>query len=137
MRFSTLYRLKKIVKKHRARATAVSLVAITIVASMIGITWGIFRANIAETAALQSETKAVEALGKVTKERDAKDEALAAEAAQREIAERRLVEGILRPIGYGDQPNSAQLVANKLSNCCQVNNATLEPILRSESPLAD
>jgi len=42
---------------------------------------------------------------------DEKSAALTAEAAQREQVERRMCEGVLRPIGHGDEPNSAELLA--------------------------
>ena len=35
--------------------------------------------------------------------------AMLAEAKQRELAERQLIDGLLRPIGYGDEPNTAEL----------------------------
>ena len=89
---------------------------LALIVGFTGATWGWFLATKAEVAATKSEQKSLEALGEVTKERDAKNDALAdksaaltAEAAQRELAERKLIEGLLRPIGYGDEPNTAEL----------------------------
>ncbi len=65
-----------------------------------GTTIGLFRAQRAERAADVSKREAIDALKDVTKERDAKETALIAEAAQRDRAERQLANGLLRPIGF-------------------------------------
>jgi len=73
-------------------------------------------ATLSEGEAIASAQKAIEARDQATKDRDAKNAALTAEAAQRiladtqrDLAERQLIEGLLRPIGYGDEPNAAEL----------------------------
>lgn len=68
-------------------------------------------ANLSAQDAIASEIKAVAALKQVTGERDAKNEALAAESAQRELAERQFVAGVLRPIGYGVKPEEGELLS--------------------------
>ncbi len=106
---STSYRVKKFIRKHKGKVIAASAVFVALVVGMIGTTWGLFRATTAERkasrsqqAAIASEKKALDALDAVTQERDAKER-------QRELAERQLISGLLRPIGYGDQPNTAEL----------------------------
>lgn len=91
---STSYRMRKFVKKYRVKVAAVMAVVLTLVAGIIGTTWGLVRATIAERAATASEEKAVdskkkaiEALQLVTQERDAKEMALQAESTQRHAAE--------------------------------------------------
>ena len=113
---SRSYRLKKFIRKHRGKVIAGSTVLLAMLVGATGATWGWFRATEAEQTIRES-------LGEVTKERDAKTAALSeksaaltAEAAQRiladtqrDLAERQLIEGLLRPIGYGDDPNTAEL----------------------------
>ena len=106
---SRIYQLKKLIRKNQGKVVAASVVLIALVIGIIGTTWGLFRATSAE---LQTRN----ALGEVTKERNAKNKALdattaalTAEAAQRDLAERKLIDGMLRPIGYGDEPNTAEL----------------------------
>ena len=90
---------------------AACVVLSALLIAIAAATWGWKRSSDAAETVQNS-------LAEVTQERDAKnialDEksaALTAEAAQREQAERRLCEGILRPIGHGDEPNSAELRA--------------------------
>ena len=114
---SRSYRLKKFLRKHRGQVIAASTLLLTLLIGIIGTTWGLFRATTAERAATESERlavlsehKALGALEQVTKERDAKEQqrklaesAKQAESAQRTKAERQLVSGILRPIGFNTE----------------------------------
>ena len=77
---SRSYRLKRFVKKHKGQVFAVSVVLLTLVGGIVATSWQSVRARQAEQAATESEQdavvserKAVEALGEVTKERDAKE----------------------------------------------------------------
>ena len=108
---STAYRVRKFVKRHKAQVTAAALVLLALIAGIIGTTWGLGKAKIAEG-------KTTKALADVTKERDAKEEqrqkaeaAQHAESEQRAKAERQLLSGILRPIGFGEMPEAAELKA--------------------------
>jgi hypothetical protein len=101
------YRLRKFARKHRAPVIGLAAVAAALVVGMAGTTWGLLRARqaeqaakTAERAAIDSEQKAVDAFLQATKDRDAKQEALNAEAEQRDRAERTLATGLLRPIGF-------------------------------------
>jgi serine/threonine-protein kinase len=105
---STWYRLRKFARKHRGQTIAASLILTSLAAGIIATTWGLVRARSAEQAAEQSEARAVRALGEVTREQRKTAAALDSEARQRELAERELCEGILRPIGYGD-PDDVEL----------------------------
>ena len=53
---STWYRLRKLVRRHRGPVLGMSLVALTLVAGIIGTTWGMLRATKAEADAV-NETK--------------------------------------------------------------------------------
>jgi serine/threonine protein kinase len=99
---STVYRLRKFARKHRKPVIALATILAALVLGIAGATWGLFRAKSAEQAAGESERKAINALGQATKERDAKQTALLAEAAERDRAERQLANGLLRPIGFSD-----------------------------------
>jgi len=96
---STAYRLRKFGRKHRKPVIALAAIMAVLVLGIAGTTWGLFRAQRAEQAAGVSKQQAVDALGQTTKERDAKESALADVAAQRDQAERELAKGLLRPIG--------------------------------------
>ena len=120
---SRSYRLKRFVRKHKGQVIAASGVLLTLVFGLAATTWQWRQARQAERAAtlsegeaIASEQKAIQARDQATKDRDAKHAALTAEAAQRiladkqrDLAERQLIEGLLRPIGYGDEPNTAEL----------------------------
>jgi len=120
---SRSYRLKRFVRKHKGQVIAVSGVLLALVIGLAATTWQWRQARQAERAAtlsedeaIASEQKAIEARDQATKDRDAKNAALTAEAAQRilantqrDLAERQLIEGLLRPIGYGAEPNTAEL----------------------------
>ena len=120
---SRSYRLKRFVRKHKGQVIAASGVLLTLVFGLAATTWQWRQARQAERAAtlsegeaIASEQKAIQARDQATKDRDAKNAALTAEAAQRiladkqrDLAERQLIEGLLRPIGYGDEPNTAEL----------------------------
>ncbi len=115
---STAYRVKKFVKRHKAQVTAAGLILLALIAGIIGTTWGLGKAKIAEEKAITSEGKTIKALADVTKERDAKEEqrlkaesATQSESEQRAKAERVLLTGILRTIGFSDTPEAAELKA--------------------------
>jgi len=104
---SRRYRLKRLIRKHRGKFAAAVVLLSTLLAGIAATSWQAWRAMAAEHAALDSERKAIEAFDQATKDRDAKSEALKAEAAQRALAEQQreaaelnLIEGIFRPIGF-------------------------------------
>ncbi len=106
---SRIYQVKKYLKKHKLQTIASFAVFLAMGVGTAAASWGWFQATEAEKSVLKS-------LADVTKERDAKKEALsresaalASEAAQRDLAERELIEGILRPIGYGNELETAEL----------------------------
>ncbi|HEV3302565.1 MAG TPA: protein kinase [Planctomycetaceae bacterium] len=101
---SAAYRIRKFTRKHRGPVIALAAIMTILVLGIAGTTWGLFRAQRAEQAADLSKQQAIEALAQTTKERDAKERALAEEQAQRDHAERELARGLLRPIGFGDLP---------------------------------
>ncbi len=82
---SNMYRLKKLLWKHRGKAVAAAVVLLTLIAGIVGTSWGLIRAKVAESESKQSEDKAVAALQQVTKERDAKIKAEVA-VVQAEVA---------------------------------------------------
>jgi serine/threonine protein kinase len=90
---SAAYRIRKFVKRHRVQVFAGGAIACSLVIGIIGTTWGLVRARIAESNAIASEQKAIE-------EGDAKEIARLAERQQREKTELHLIQSILRPIGY-------------------------------------
>ena len=113
---STAYRIQKFVRKNRSLVIGVASVMTALLIGVFGTTWGLVRARIAESSAIDSERKKDVALGLVTEERDAKEKqrqlaeaAKTAESKQRETAERHLVSGILRPIGFNDAFGAAEL----------------------------
>jgi serine/threonine protein kinase len=91
---STGYRLRKFTRKHRKPVIALASIVAVLLLGVAGTTWGFLRAKQAERAADTSKKEAIDALGQVTHERDAKE-------AQRDLAERQLANGLLRPIGFG------------------------------------
>jgi serine/threonine protein kinase len=97
---STAYRLRKFARKHRRPVIALAAIVAVLVLGVAGTTWGLVRAKSAEQAAGDSKREAIDALKDVTRERDAKETARIAEAAQRDRAERQLANGLLRPIGF-------------------------------------
>ncbi len=108
---STIYRLKKYIYRHKSQVLAAGVIYTALLVSVVALSWGLHRSNEAANTVRKS-------LAEVTEERDAKNKALAAETEQREIAddlrdqaERRMINGILRPIGHGDEPNAAELRA--------------------------
>jgi serine/threonine protein kinase len=115
---SAAYRLRKFARKHRRPVLALVTIGLVLVLGIAGTTWGLVRARQAEHAATASEQKTIDALGQMTKERDAKEiamkekqRALTAEEAQRNQAERELVNGLLRPIGLRTETlDTGQLV---------------------------
>lgn len=48
---SATYKIKKFLKRHRAKAVAVSLIALSLVAGLVGTSWGLIRAQKAEKEA--------------------------------------------------------------------------------------
>jgi serine/threonine protein kinase len=94
---SASYRLRKFARKHRKPVIAMASSMAVLVFGIAGTTWGLFRAK-------QAEQATDKALGQMTNERDAKETALIAEAAERNRAERQLAIGLLRPIGFSDKP---------------------------------
>jgi eukaryotic-like serine/threonine-protein kinase len=104
------YRLRKFARKHRKPVIAMASIMAALVLGVAGTTWGLFRAKQAEQAANASEQQTIDALGEVTKERDAKTTALNAASAERDRAERQLAIGLLRPIGFSPgSPDLAEL----------------------------
>ncbi len=85
---STIYRLRKFVRKHRREVFALAAILFALVLGTVGTTIGLIRARQAEKVAVFSEQNAINALGQVTLERDAKEAALRAEAQLRAEAER-------------------------------------------------
>ena len=98
------YRLRKFIRKHRRQVVGASAVLTALFVGITGATWGWF-------CATEAAKSSRESLSQMTKERDAKNEALTAEAVQRDLTERKLIEGILRSIGYGDGLTTAELRA--------------------------
>ncbi|MEQ1904474.1 MAG: serine/threonine-protein kinase [Pirellulaceae bacterium] len=99
---SAVYRLKKYLRKHKPQVIAAGVILSALLISLAALSWGLRRANDAANTVRQS-------LADVTKERDAKTRALAAEANQRAFADAKrkeaehfLTKGILRPIGFVD-----------------------------------
>ncbi len=114
---SSMYRLRKFARKHRAPVIGLAAVAAALVIGIAGTTWGLFRATRAEKATAI-------ALVQMTSERDAKEKAQGfaagamrtaqerlaqAEAerkraeTERDRAEQQLANGLLRPIGFSAQ----------------------------------
>jgi serine/threonine protein kinase len=113
---SRAYQLKKFLKKHRGQVITAIVIFFALIVGITGATWGWLRASTAELAASNSERKALNALVDVTQERDAKEvqrqlaeAAKLAESEQRNNAERQLANGLLRPIGFGEEPNATEL----------------------------
>lgn len=73
---SNWYRFRKFIGRYRAAASVAALVGLILLASVMGITWTMFRA-------LNAERATHEALVDVSRERDAKEEALRSEAEQK------------------------------------------------------
>jgi len=98
------YRMRKFVRKHRGQVIAVAAVFAALVAGIIAATWGLLRARVAEVAAGESERQAVasekKALG-----------ALEELKSERDRTEKSLALGVLRPLGFGDDPGEAELRA--------------------------
>ncbi len=82
---SNMYRLKKLLWKHRGKAVVAAIVLLTLIGGIVGTSWGLIRAKLAESKSKVSEDKAVSALQQVTKERDAKIKAEVA-VVQAEVA---------------------------------------------------
>ena len=78
---SMTYQFRKLLKKYRPQAFAAGLVLAALIVGIIGTSWGLRRAHLAEGKAKDSESKALQALADVTKERDAKIQALVAKTA--------------------------------------------------------
>ncbi len=118
---SRSYRLKRLIRKHRGQFIAAGIVLLTLLAGIAATSWQAWRATRAESAALDSERKAIASRDQANRDRDAKAQALESEAAQRALAEEQralaqkqqalaeqqrntaeqnLIYGILRPIGF-------------------------------------
>ncbi len=115
---SLWYRTQKFARKYRYALIGTGTAFALLLLAFLGTTYGLRRARIAEEIARTSATQAVAARDEAMQERDAKEAqrklaeaAMLAEAQQRELAERKLIEGILRPIGFGTEPNTAELRA--------------------------
>jgi len=78
---STIYRLRKFVKKHRFKVASAAALLLTLVIGIVGTTWGYVQSKTSERKATASEKKAVQALVLAERERDAKE-------AQRLIAQK-------------------------------------------------
>ncbi|HMF15822.1 MAG TPA: hypothetical protein VKE98_01390, partial [Gemmataceae bacterium] len=71
---STIYRLRRIVRRHKGPVVAATLVILALVAGMIGTTWGMLQANDAQATAVEETGHKEEALkAKVAALADAKD----------------------------------------------------------------
>jgi serine/threonine protein kinase len=91
---STVYRVRKFVRKHRRPVIALAAIAAVLIAGIGGTSWGLVRAKEAERAAVSSETKALD-----------EEATLRAEVAVRERAERQVTIGLLTPIGVTNEVN--------------------------------
>jgi serine/threonine protein kinase/WD40 repeat protein len=77
------YRLKKLVRRHRRPVLAVSLLVLALVAGIIGTTWGMLRATVAEADALsETKLKDVALTDKVAALADAQDQLFLALVSQ-------------------------------------------------------
>jgi serine/threonine protein kinase len=130
---STAYRLRKFARKHRKPVMILASIAAVLVMGIAGTTWGLFRATLAERAArtaelnaLESERKAIDAREQMKKERDAKQTALDAEAKQREQAERRLADGLLRPIGFSTDESLGPAELRSFADWSAINESPLK-----------
>ncbi len=92
---STLYRLKKYVRKHKPQMLAAGVLLSALLIAIATLSWGLSRSNDAANTVRKS-------LAEVTKERDAKNEALEAESVARGVAEQELIDGLLRAMRFGD-----------------------------------
>jgi Protein kinase domain len=114
---SAAYRIQKFVRKNRTLVIGSGLIAGTLLSGIVGTTLGLLRARAAEKAAIaseqaaiKSEQQALEARDEATRERDEKDR-------ERNRAERHLMSGLLRPIGFsedsidGPEFDAAELVS--------------------------
>ncbi len=108
---SQLYRLRKFFKKHRNQVLSLAVVFMGLLCAAAGLAWGWKQSH-------NANVKVRGMLSEVVKERDEKkwlleqnQTALRAEAMQRDLAERRLCESILRSIGADEKTNSAELRA--------------------------
>ncbi|HMN95724.1 MAG TPA: serine/threonine-protein kinase [Phycisphaerales bacterium] len=81
---SRIYRLRKLVRRNRAAATTVALIAAALVLAVIGTSWGMLRARTAETAARAAALG--EATQRLTAEENERRAIEAAELASREAA---------------------------------------------------
>jgi serine/threonine protein kinase/WD40 repeat protein len=76
---SVNYRVRKFARRHRAGALAGSLVALTLLAGLVGTTWGLIRATQAEGVAIQEskqkETALIEKEAALTAARDSQQQA--------------------------------------------------------------
>ena len=106
---SKAYLFKKFVKKNKGKVIAVGAVFSALSIGIMGTTWGFARARNAEMKALASGRVAIDERDQKEQQRIVAEQARLSEAEQRDKAERQLIEGILRPIGFGQEPNEAEL----------------------------
>ena len=99
---STAYRIQKFVRRNRGLVIGTAAVMAALLIGVCGTTWGLIRARIAEQAAIDSERIAINSELKKEQQRKLAEAATQAESEQRSKAERQLVSGILRPIGFND-----------------------------------
>lgn len=100
---SSTYRLGKYLKKHKLQATTFVTVLFAIFVGTSAAGWGWFKA-------IESEQKVRSSLVRETEQRVIAERALREEAVQRDRAESLLVKGILRPIGFGGEPEEQALL---------------------------
>jgi serine/threonine protein kinase len=80
---SARYRFRKFVRRHRPQVIAAGLVLLVLLGGMVGTTWGLVRAERSQQVAEEKEKEALAEKATALAERDAKDQALAAERQAR------------------------------------------------------
>lgn len=111
---SVAYRMTKLVRKHRGKFLVASLILSALFLAIVGLSWGWSKATHAEIAIKKS-------LEDLTRERDAKNDALLAESRQRELVEQKVYDSILRNVGVPSISSDLVLLIGRL-----------EPIKRDE-----
>ncbi len=102
---SMSYRLKKAMQKHRAFALTAAMLFLSLTGAVLGTTWGLVRALDAEKLADSRADDAQTEERKARAERDEKERARVAEAAQRVRAEALLAKQIVARALSKEDPN--------------------------------